>query len=117
MNETPTNYTEAAELLSENWRNTQSRRIAHNTYLERTGEDEVSVRLHSTYIVRFRADGTTRLDSGGWLTVTTKERMNRYLPAGFRIAATRRVWFLYFLGERVGEYTDGLVVGPREATA
>lgn len=110
---TPTNYTEAAELLGSK----DSRKIAHNTYLERLDADTIGVRLHSTYVVRFNADGTTRLDSGGWLTVTTKERMNRYLPAGYSIGAVRRVWFLYRLGERVGEFSDGLVLGTREVTA
>jgi hypothetical protein len=109
----PKNYTEAADILGSK----DSRKIAHNTKLERLDAERIGVRLHRTVVVEFRADGTTRLDSGGWRTVTTKERLNRYMPPGYRIAATRRVWFLYWLGERVGEFSDGLVLGTREVTA
>ena len=106
MNETITNYAEADALLGSR----DSRKIAHNTYAERLHDGTIGVRLHSTYVVRFRPDGTLALDSGGWQTVTIKERINRYLPPGFKIGAHKRVWFLHYLGERVGEYEDGLVI-------
>jgi hypothetical protein len=105
----PTTYTEAAELLGSK----DSRKIANNTTLVRLADDRICVRLHRTVVVEFRADGTTRLDSGGWRTVTTKERLNRYMPPGYRIGAVRRVWFLFWLGERVGEFSDGLVIETR----
>lgn len=75
----------------------KSRKVANNTYLERRGDD-IAVRLHQTDVVTFHADGTATLDTGGWLTMTTKERINRYLPAGIRLESNRGRWFLIHRG-------------------
>jgi len=103
----PTSYTEAAEILGSR----DSRKIAHNTYLERLDAETIGVRLHRTYVVRFNANGTTRLDSGGWRTVTTKERMNRYVPAGFGLYQKAHVWYID-TPSGVEEYSDGMILAP-----
>jgi hypothetical protein len=105
----PKNYTEAADILG----SYSARKIAHNTKLERLDAERldaerIGVRLHSTVVVEFRSDGTTRLDSNGFRTATTKERLNRYIPAGYKIRQVRDTWFVYFLGERMGPFEDGL---------
>lgn len=56
------------------------RKVAHNTYAHRVA-DGVAIRLHATDVVTFTDAGTVRLDSGGWRTVTTRDRQNRYAPA------------------------------------
>lgn len=68
---TPKNYTEAKAILA----GRSSLRLGNNTYLEQhfTG---IVVRLHSTNIVVFQESGT-RLYSGGYRTVTTKDRINQ----------------------------------------
>ena len=70
------NYQEADQQLQ--GRCYDARKIANNTWLERLDDELIGVRLHSTYIVKFRANGDVIIDSGGWRTVTTKERINRY---------------------------------------
>jgi hypothetical protein len=98
----------------------QSRKVANNTYLHRVGDD-IAVRLHDTDVVTFHADGTATLNTGGWFTMTTKERINRYLPGGIRLESNRGRWFLIYTGHWDGEhyvkserpavpFTDGIVL-------
>lgn len=56
-------------------------KIAHNTYLERAlGDPNVTVRLHDTAVVTIYPNGTYRLNSGGYRSATTKDRINKYAP-------------------------------------
>lgn len=65
----------------------ERRRLQNNTYLERRPGDDIAVRLHSTDVLTFSPDGTITLDTGGWNTVTTKDRMNTYLPSRWRVGS------------------------------
>ena len=102
------NYSEALELIDSNPR-LKRRKLAHNTYLERRKGGELAVRLHDTDVVTMLPDNTFRLDSGGWRTVTTKERINRFSPA--RLSQEKRVWYLFTNGcdTRV-LFDDGVVI-------
>ena len=80
----------------------KSRKVANNTYLERRPGGDIAVRLHATDVVTFHADGTATLDSGGWLTVTTKARINDYLPGGIVLSSIKGRWYLVYSGH--GEY-------------
>lgn len=66
------------------------RKIANNTWLERRDDETIAVRLHQTDVVTYRADGSITLDTGGWFTVTTKDRMNRFTPFG--VSSRRGEW-------------------------
>lgn len=55
----------------------EHRKLAHNTY-GRLIPGGVAIKLHNTDVVIFRDDGTVTLSTGGWYTVTTKDRMNRW---------------------------------------
>ena len=63
-------YADAAERLGTRDR----RKIGNNTYLERRDESTVALVLHATDVVTFRP-GTVTVDSGGWRTMTTKDRI------------------------------------------
>lgn len=71
-----------------------SRPIENNTRVVTRGED-FAVQLHDTDVVTFHQDGSVTLDSGGWLTVTTKARMNEYLGDRGRVYSDRGKWFFY----------------------
>lgn len=92
------NYQEASALLQrgrggKEW---ERRKLANNTYLERVpGGAAIGVRLHSTYVVTLAPDGSVTLNSGGWLTLTTKDRINSYLPYGWGLYQDEKVWYLY----------------------
>jgi hypothetical protein len=110
-------YTEADSLLQ--GRNLHSRKIGNNTYLHRVSGvpgDDIAIRLHDTDILRFKADGSVVLHTGGWRTVTTKERMNEHLrDLGFRIDQRSFKWYV---SERnpLGEYYDGMTLNSPKST-
>mgnify|MGYP003344650536 CR=1 FL=1 len=69
------------------WNTWESQKLANNTYLTRrpgSGDYEsqfiYAVRLHATDILTCWPDGTVSVSSGGWKTVTTKARINEFLP-------------------------------------
>lgn len=106
-------YSEAKDMMS---RARQGRRkLANNTYLEERPEG-YAVRLHGTDVVTLRPDGSAILNSDGWRTVTTKDRMNAYGPAavfskkGEWYAAARRPQGADF--DAAVPYRDGLVIAP-----
>lgn len=49
------------------------------------------------------------VDSCGWKTKSTKERINRYLPSGMRLIQRDGDWFLNTPTERT-EFTDGMLI-------
>lgn len=101
------------------WENSRKRKLANNTYLERDtleagenrGEVIYHVRLHATRVVTFHPNGNVWLDSGGWRTVTTKERFNRYLPHGYGVWSDGGVWYLGTHDNAVA-YADGITINP-----
>ena len=83
-------YETAAERLGTR----SSRKVANNTYLQRRDDSTIALRLHETDVVTFRP-GTVTLDSGGWRTMTTKDRIGYAVP----LYAQKGVW-------RVGSWND-----------
>lgn len=57
------------------------RRVAKKATQERSDAHGKHVRLYSTDIVSLNPDGSVTLRSGGWMTVTTKRRMNEVFEA------------------------------------
>ena len=88
-----------------------SRKVANHTYLKRRGDD-IALQLHTTDVVTFHRDGSITLSSGGWRTVTTKERISSY----YRVSSVAGVWYmkdgsLFYDGVTVDAAGD--VVNPR----
>lgn len=71
----------------------ESRKVGHNTYMRRE-DGSVVIRFHSTDIIKI-APGRMVLNSGGYKTVTTKDRFNTHLPAGYGIFSLKGVWRIY----------------------
>jgi hypothetical protein len=82
-----------------------SKKLENNTYLEWVGHDTLGVRLHNTVVVEIHRNGRYTLNSGGWRTVTTKDRLNKYSPAS--VWQTRGRWTVRVDGED-REYADGM---------
>lgn len=113
---TPKNFAEAVAVLA----GRESVRLGNNTYLERLeGLRFIGVRLHLTYIVRFHYNGLITLHTGGYRTVTTKERINHFVNG--RVYSKNYTWFYCPLvdGRRAGEqavpFTEGMHVSRMEA--
>lgn len=67
-------------------------RIANNTVRYSRADGATVTRLHNTDIVVQHADGTFTLNSGGYRTMTTKGRINRFSPA--EVYSDRGIWYV-----------------------
>ena len=84
------------------------RKVGNNTYAEILHDGSVGITLHSTCVVRIHADGTYKLSNGGWLTSTTKDRINQYSPC--RVFQKNFEWFVS-KGDKVFPFYSGMVIG------
>ena len=119
-----TNYTEAAKHLI-GGRNKDYRPLTgSSTSLERRGPTTIAVHYHETDVVTFHEDGPTVLNSDGWRTMTTKDRMNKYSAAN--LWQSKGLWYvgdapwrkegqsvLYFDSIEVSD--SGVVANPPDA--
>jgi hypothetical protein len=97
-------YEQADKMLT--GRCKDSKKLRNNTYLQRRGQD-IAVRLHSTDVVTFHPNGDVTLNTGGWNTIITWDRINDYAP--YRMHNERGVPFLSVCGLTV-PFVDGMTV-------
>lgn len=101
------NYT-TAKAISE----TRKRKLYNHTYLVVRDDGGFGIRLHDTEILIFYPNKTV-LNTGGWKTVTTKERFNRYLE-GWSVFSDKGVWYLTrgygYDNKRRIPYADGITI-------
>ena len=74
------------------------------------------VKYHKTTVVRFNPFEII-LDSGGWMTVTTKRRMNqasREFNLGYNVFAVRGEWYIVFKDQTRIEFLDGVTLVRKE---
>ena len=116
-------WNEAREfLLGENWRPFQGklppteRKLGYATWVvSRISEGEYGIRHHNTIIVRYLPDNDVVLDTGGWLSLTTKERLNQFIPLRYSIYQRNFEWFvLDSMAGRTFEYFDGCVLNQND---
>lgn len=80
-----------------------SKKLANNTVKVKYKDGSEAIRLHNTDIVTTLKNGKIVLDSGGWRTSTTKDRINSFSPA--RIWQDKGVWYL-----DGATFYDGIVI-------
>ena len=85
--------------------NRMQRKVANNTYARIEQNGDVVFRLHSTDIVTIHPDNTATIQTGGWHSHTTKERINRYSPV--RVYQKNWEWFL----SDGRQFMEGMLVG------
>lgn len=100
-------YTELNQILK--GRNAQGKKWANNTYLVRRG-DNIALQYHSTDVATFRPDDSIVLNSGGWHTSTTKERINMALPGGYNLCQENGRWFVNDCA-----YADNMVINADDS--
>jgi len=93
-----TKYVELHQrLINKAGKQVARRKIGNNTYAERCvdqfGKPAIAVRLHNTRVVIHTAY-TVQFNSGGWLTVTTKDRMNAWCGPGITVYSDRGTWMV-----------------------
>ena len=72
--------------------NRGQRKIGNNTYAYIEHDGTVAIELHGTKVVRFFPNGLVQLNTGGWYTSTTKDRINKFTNAG--VYQRKGEWFL-----------------------
>ena len=87
-------------------RNASRRKVGNNTYAEIFPDGSVGIELHSTCVVKIHPDNSATLNSGGWHTSTTKDRMNKYSPV--RVYQCKGEWYLN--NDDNTSYVDGMTV-------
>lgn len=70
------NFTKAKELFETARNKDAGKPIANNTRIVKIDDNTYAVRLHETNVVTFHKNGKIVLNSDGWRTKTTKERIN-----------------------------------------
>ena len=86
------NYEQATALFDTARCPARGKPIANNTRLHATHDGGYEVRLHGNRIITITPMGW-QVFNCGWKTVTTKERLNRYLP--FTIMQRDFEWFIH----------------------
>ena len=95
------------------------RKIAHNTHLMRRDTGAIAVRYHHTDVVTFYSDGRTVLDTGGWDTNTTRERIRRCgIPCSTQdgVTSIRFGGFEWVLRDGMTLYPNGTTSGSSVET-
>lgn len=94
----------------------QQGRLGKTATTAATENGTTRVTYHSTVVVAFD-DKNIKLDSGGWLTPTTKTRMNQasnQFGLGFHVYQVNGSWFVMKDGEKI-KFKDGIII-PRKTS-
>ena len=91
------------------------RKYSRNTYFERINDTSIGVKLHSTFIVVIHNNDTIELNTGGWETWTTRNRINKILgflfgPEAPRVYTTKDFMHLWEPKRRPIEFFDGMIL-------
>jgi len=99
----------------------ERRRPARNTWAIKTrfrGKqvdcNAVAIRFHNTDIITITEQNDVILNSGGWRTVSTKDRLNRFTPRSMDIWQDQKIWWVT-VGRMDTEgvtvpYADGITI-------
>ena len=92
------NWFEAQTLMETSRDKSKGKPIGNNTrlYFYDAGighESYYNIRLHGNQIMQIYRDRIVPMD-GGWQSVTTKERLNRYIPRGFHVYQSNWQWYI-----------------------
>ena len=86
-------YEQAQEIFATARNKEAGKPVGHNTRLHLLDNGNYAIRFWNTNIVVIRKDGNYVLNSGGWRTMTTKDRINSFAPC--LISQTNYIWYVY----------------------
>jgi len=84
------------------------KRIANNTFRYTRADGTQVTRLHLTDIIEALPDGRHRVTTGGWMTVTTKDRLNAYTP--YRFYSNGKGGWTVSSGADTAPFYDGMIL-------
>ena len=72
-----------------------AKKVAHETLQFKNDNGDTVIRYHDTNILTFKKDSEViELDNGGYETVTTKKRLNQYLPNRYYVKQANYQWYV-----------------------
>ena len=86
----------------------KSKLVRRNTRLTEYVDGRRTLRLHATDVLTWKPDGVIVLNSGGYRTHTTKERLNAFLPLDVRVYQKNYSWYVRQDGKKDIDFVDGL---------
>jgi hypothetical protein len=86
--------------------NRDEKKIRYATWAVRD-HGGVGIKHHSTVVIKYAPSGTITLDTQGWHTPTTKERLNNWLPRNWGVYQENHVWYLWHRGEAEYRFKPG----------
>ena len=81
------------------------------THTELRVNGDFVTNYRGTDVVTIKPDGKVVLNSNGWHTHTTKQRMNQYAGSGICVYQKDFEWFVTVNGKTF-DYFDGIVIDP-----
>jgi len=88
----------------------ESKIIGNNTIVHRLDDDTVAIKYHSTNILKINSNNVVTISTGGWETITTKDRLNQFLSCrGFGIFQKKGTWYIRG-NDKTFEYEDGIKI-------
>jgi len=106
-------YEQANEYLGKK----DSRPLRYKTRVNRRGEN-IAITHHDTDIITYQPSGSVIIDTQGWHTSTTKERLNNYLPIirnnrwSQRIYQEDSIWYIEDGYRNSLVFADGMKLLP-----
>jgi hypothetical protein len=82
----------------------------NNTRIVRTSEHSIGIKLHETIVVNYFDDGKIQLNTDGWKTITTRDRMN-YWQNDFEIYQMKFIWYLLYKDNKY-LFQDNMILFP-----
>lgn len=82
------------------------KKIENNTWFIKYPDGTVAIRLHNTDIITCTPDNVVTFDTGGWHTIITRDRMNKYMPSGLSVCTHRGEMLWNDNTSRAGCYDD-----------
>ncbi len=86
-----------------------SKMLDHNTVQYSVGNN-VFIRLHDTDIISYIGNREIILSSGGWKTMTTKDRLNKFVRKGVMIYSDKGLWYIMDKYGNKSEFYDGIAL-------
>jgi hypothetical protein len=87
-------------------------KLCPNTMLIKLDDNSIVVKFWNTNIITYFPDGSIVIDTNGYWTVTTKARLNEFLPGHIRVYNGKRCNILC-KDDVEYRYTDGILIDAR----
>ncbi len=68
--------------------------VAANTRLQRYKQDNIFLLYRGKKLIHWSAEGRVALTNSDWWTFMSRDRLNRFMPTGFRVWQKKPYWFL-----------------------